>query len=86
MVQQNSAKDCGPSLIVACFLALPFASIIFLPGDVVVFQEMDSHPHGQIVMYCSNQWISDWKQAHFAPGPSYNHHLVYTIYRYTKQW
>jgi hypothetical protein len=76
------AKDYGPSLTAVGFVALPYCPVEFEAGDVVIFNQVQDHPHGHMAMYDGTQWVSDWAQAHFAPGSKYRQHMDYVIYRY----
>lgn len=53
------------------------------PGDIVVFEAIDGHPHGHIAMYSGQQWISDFVQRDMYGGSAYrnNPNAVYTILR-----
>lgn len=57
-------------------------------GDVVVMQPTSDpqHPEGHIAMYDGKQWVSDFKQQDFWPGPGYRKERPgYVIYRHQSQ-
>jgi len=55
-------------------------------GDIVVFQGFPGHSSGHIQIFNGNQWISDFRQNYFTPGPSYRQPPdPYQIYRWG-QW
>jgi hypothetical protein len=68
----NSAKDYGPLLLRLGFQTISSTNYTPLKGDIRVFQ---SYPgggvHGHINMYNGNQWISDFRENGFWPGPGY---------------
>ena len=69
-----SAKDWGPLLLLNGFHPLELASIeAFVPekGDVAVIQPTSNCPHGHIQAFDGKNWISDFVQAAFWPGPAY---------------
>ncbi|WLI90647.1 CHAP domain-containing protein [Massilia sp. R2A-15] len=69
-----SAKDWGPTLLRIGFQPIDIASIDgFVPqkGDVAVIQATSAHPHGHIQGFDGKNWISDFVQAAFWPGPAY---------------
>ncbi len=69
-----SAKDWGPTLLRIGFHPLDITSIDgFVPekGDVAVIQATSTHPHGHIQAFDGKNWISDFVQAAFWPGPAY---------------
>ena len=53
----------------------------FQSGDVAVFQATPASEHGHMQMYDGNDWISDFIQTQFSPGPSFNAAKV-QIYRH----
>jgi hypothetical protein len=72
LVHHTSAKDYGGSLVKVSFAAQPPTLHSYLPGDVVVIQPIEGHPHGHMAMFNGTIWISDFKQRHgLYPGPSY---------------
>jgi hypothetical protein len=69
-----SAKDWGPTLLHIGFQPIDIASVDgFLPekGDVAVIQPTSTHPYGHIQGFDGKNWISDFVQAAFWPGPAY---------------
>jgi len=51
-------------------------------GDVVVIQSTSTSPEGHMAMFSGKQWISDFKQREFWPGPDYREQKPsYVIYR-----
>ena len=51
-------------------------------GDVAIIQSTSTSPAGHMAMYNGRQWISDYKQPAFWPGPVYRaEQPSYTIYR-----
>lgn len=80
----GSAKDYGPSLEAAGFLPMNFTPVGgYQAGDVAVIQPIPKHPHGHMQMYDGRQWISDFVQRDFWPGPSYRaQRPAFTVYRF----
>jgi hypothetical protein len=80
-----SAKDWGPVLLRAGFKTVTAAKIEnYRPssGDVAVIQGTSSRADGHIQGYDGSQWISDFVQSAFWPGPSYrNEKPDFKIYR-----
>ena len=66
-----SAKDWGPTLTRLQFQPIPQAAYQPQLADVVVIQATSTSPHGHIQGYDGTQWISDFKQREFWPGPSF---------------
>ncbi|KAI9023937.1 putative cytoplasmic protein [Hyaloraphidium curvatum] len=84
-VPVGSAKDYGPRLEEWGFTTTEATKDGSLQvGDVAVIQSPDGkHPHGHIQGYDGTQWISDFKQKQFWPGPAYAAaEPDYVIYRY----
>lgn len=68
------AKDWGPTLLRIGFRQIEIPNIeLFIPlkGDVVVIQATSTSSSGHIQGHDGNQWISDFLQAGFWPGPIY---------------
>lgn len=80
------ARDYGPILIQNGFHAITVddpATFNFLKGDIVVM-EPTSHgnPAGHIAGYDGTNWISDFVQRGFWPGPAYEKEKPsYVVYR-----
>ena len=66
-----SAKNYGPYLLKKGFNLVNPNGYTPVAGDVAVFDGFSGHPNGHIEMYNGNQWISDFKQNYFTPGPAY---------------
>ena len=77
----GSAKDYGPLLERAGVVPLGPGEPI-RAGDVVVMQQLRPGHAGHMAMYDGTQWISDFRQDHFYPGPEYRTiRPRYTMYR-----
>jgi len=87
------AKDYGLPLEAAGFQSVinnnsgTYPPIGYIPkkGDVVVIQPISDPKHsaGHMAMYDGKQWVSDFKQRDFWPGPQYRtERPSYTIYRH----
>ena len=60
----------------------PGANYSPMKGDIVVIQETTASKNGHIAIYNGTNWVSDFKQPEFWPGPSYrSEHPPYKIYR-----
>jgi len=90
-VHPLSAKDYGPYLTRWGFHGvtsnIKSDNYTLMRGDITVFNGYGTNHHGawngHIEMYNGNQWISDFKQNYFTPGPGYRQPPVpYTIYRW----
>ncbi|KAG2433258.1 hypothetical protein HXX76_008326 [Chlamydomonas incerta] len=68
MPRVGSAKDMGSSLVAVGFC---FADAPLQVGDVAVIQDCQGHPHGHIQVWTGSQWVSDFVQRDFWPGPKY---------------
>lgn len=69
-----NARDWGATLLRMGFQRLDVADIVgFVPakGDVAVIQPTSTHPCGHIQAFDGKNWISDFVQAAFWPGPAY---------------
>nr|WP_315400472.1 hypothetical protein [uncultured Duganella sp.] len=80
------AKDYGPTLVRNGFHAYrPLSLGAYLPvkGDVVVIEPASTgNRSGHIQGYDGKQWISDFVQSGFWPGPAYRKETPnYVIYR-----
>lgn len=82
--RHGSAKDYGPSLKAVGFIELNFSPANgYAKGDVAIINGFAGHPHGHMMMYDGSQWISDFKQRTFYPGPAYRKaQPTYTVYRF----
>jgi RHS repeat-associated protein len=79
----TDAQDYGPYLIKKGFGVVSSTNYKPIAGDVVVFKGFAGHESGHIEMYNGHQWVSDFKQNYFTPGPSYRSPPdPYVIYRY----
>ena len=68
------AKNWGATLLRIGFRQIDISCVeSFIPqkGDVVVIQSTSTSTSGHIQGYDSKQWISDFLQAGFWPGPMY---------------
>lgn len=69
-----NARDWGPLLLLNGFQPVEIGDIdSFAPatGDVAVIQPTSTHPCGHIQGFDGKNWISDFVQAAFWPGPAY---------------
>jgi len=83
LLRHGSAKDYGASLLAAGFVALDFTPLNYEPGDVVVIDGFEGHPHGHMAMYNGTNWVSDFVQRDLYPGRAYRHHRPpFTVYRH----
>jgi hypothetical protein len=77
----GSAKDYGPLLVRLGFFAIAESLYSAVKGDIAVIQGTSKSAHGHVQVFDGHQWISDFKQPDFWPGPSYRNekpsHLVY---------
>jgi hypothetical protein len=77
------AKDWGPTLLHLGFCVVPAEGYVPSLGDVVVIQGTSSSIPGHIEGFDGENWISDFVQAAFWPGPSFrNEKPVHEIYRW----
>jgi surface antigen len=62
--QPLAAKDYGPPLLAAGYVALPTAGYVPKRGDIFVMQPKNTgDPYGHIAMYDGSKWISDaWQR------------------------
>lgn len=82
-VHPVEAKDWGPTLLTLGLAALPQAGYAPAAGDVCVIQPTSVCPDGHIEGYDGQNWISDFVQREFWPGPSFRIELpAYVIYRW----
>lgn len=84
LTRHISAKNYGSSLIAVGFVELNFTPASgYSKGDVAVIQPPPKTLHGHMQMYDGSQWISDFKQRDFWPGPTYRKKQPsYAVYRY----
>jgi hypothetical protein len=79
------AKDYGRVLEKYGFKPLdptPGSTYSPMKGDIVVMQQTNQSKNGHIAIYNGTNWVSDFKQPDFWPGPSYrSEHPPYKIYR-----
>jgi len=76
------AKDYGASLVKAGFRTV-LASEKLQAGDVVIIEAVADAQYGHMAMFDGTQWISDFKQWEFWPGPAYRSGTAkFVIYRY----
>ncbi len=79
------AKDWGPTLVQIGLRAVAGAMASGYPyqkGDVVVMQATSTSASGHIQAFDGTQWISDFRQAGFWPGPAYRHEQPsFVLYR-----
>ncbi len=86
-----SARDYGPLLIRNGFHQITIEdpeTFLFMKGDIVVIDKIDkndkgvAHPYGHIAGFDGVNWISDFVQRDFWPGPDYRKEKPsYVIYR-----
>lgn len=80
-----SAKDWGGTLEANDFLPVDEEQYVPQVGDVVVIQPVPgaSSQDGHIAAFDGTQWVSDFKQTDFWPGPGYRRSQPpYVIYRH----
>lgn len=79
------AKDWGPTLVRGGFRIVPVEQLALyspMKGDIAVIQATSSSASGHIQGYDGKQWISDFVQTAFWPGPAYrNETPSFVIYR-----
>lgn len=92
----GSAKDYGPRLIQAGFVAKTGTGMPYQVGDVAVIDGFTmsaavgikkDHVVGHLAMYDGTQWISDFKQTGTTPYPGSDYEKAkpkIVIYRYSK--
>ena len=90
----GSAKDYGPRLTQAGFIAQAGDGFPYKKGDVALIDGFSSDPakgipkdapHGHLAMYDGTQWISDFKQVGVKPYPGSSYVKAaptIVIYRY----
>ena len=66
-----SAKDYGPFLRNRGFATVSHAGYVPQLGDIVVIQHTSRSADGHIEGFDGTQWISDFVQREFWPGPSF---------------
>lgn len=78
------AKDWGPTLLRNGFHSITVEkpeTFLAMKGDVAVIQPTSSSSSGHIQGFDGKQWISDFVQPDFWPGPAYRtekpNHVVY---------
>jgi hypothetical protein len=77
-----SAKDWGPTLSRLLFQVIPPDSYRPRQGDIVVIQSTSTSFDGHMQGFNGTQWISDFKQREFWPGPSFRTEKpAFIIYR-----
>lgn len=78
-----NAKDWGPPLQRAGFSAVPAAGWQPKIGDIAVIQGTTVSTAGHMEGFDGKNWISDFVQAAFWPGPSYRTEAPsYVVYRW----
>ena len=76
------AKDWGPTLARIGLRALSSEQYVPLKGGVVVMEGTSTSASGHIQGFDGRQWISDFVQPAFWPGPSYRkEEPAYVVYR-----
>ncbi len=90
----GSAKDYGPRLVQAGFVAKPGEATPYQKGDVAVIDGFaksaaegikKDHADGHLAMHDGTQWISDFKQTGITPYPGSDYEKAkpkVVIYRY----
>lgn len=78
------AKDWGPSLLALGFVPVATAGYVAETGDIAVIQPPSSGVQaGHMQGYDGTNWVSDFVQDAFWPGPAYRKDKpAYVIYRY----
>jgi hypothetical protein len=77
------AKDWGPTLLRLGFATVPTTGYTAQLGDIVVIQSTSQSDAGHIEGFNGTNWVSDFVQAAFWPGPSFRTEKPgYTIYRW----
>jgi hypothetical protein len=78
-----NAKDWGPTLLRLGFAIVATKDYVAQCGDVVVMQSTSQSVPGHIAGYNGKNWVSDFVQAAFWPGPSFrNETPAYAVYRW----
>jgi hypothetical protein len=92
----GSAKDHGPRLVLAGFIAQVGVGPPYQKGDIAVIDGFKKsagegikkdHPDGHLAMYDGTQWISDFKQTGITPYPGSDYDKAkpkIVIYRYPR--
>lgn len=92
----GSAKDYGPRLVRAGFVAQLGSGTPYRKGDVAVIDGFTKaaaagvkkdHPDGHLAMYDGSQWISDFKQTGTSPYPGSDYEKAkpkVVIYRHAR--
>ncbi len=66
-----SARNYGPFLRKLGFSVVPPAGYVPQPGDIAVIQGTSKSKAGHIEGFDGTNWVSDFIQKEFWPGPSY---------------
>jgi hypothetical protein len=80
----GAAKDWGPTLQGLHFIALPgnMCPVVKL-GDIAVIEATSKDAYGHIEAFDGTNWISDFVQREFWPGPSFRvEKPQFAIYRW----
>lgn len=77
------AKDWGPTLLHLGFQPVAPAGYAAILGDIVVMQGTSESVPGHIEGYDGTNWISDFVQQAFWPGPSFRQEKPdFVVYRW----
>jgi len=79
----QNAKDWGPPLVCAGFVAVPAAGWQASIGDIAVIQATTHSKSGHMEGFDGKNWISDFVQREFWPGPSFRTETPsFVVYRW----
>ncbi|MBK9071083.1 MAG: hypothetical protein IPL79_08800 [Myxococcales bacterium] len=75
----------GPFLLARDFVRI--SGDDFVAGDIAVMRAFrgrrKNHPYGHVQMFNGEQWVSDFRQCNFWPGPDYRESQPpYAVYRF----
>ena len=77
------AKDWGPTLVRLGFTPVEAQGYTAKLGDVAVIQSTSQSAAGHIEGFDGTNWVSDFVQTAFWPGPSFRTETpAYTVYRW----
>jgi hypothetical protein len=78
-----AAKDWGPILAGQSFVAVPVGGYTPKLADIAVIQATSESQYGHIEGYSGTNWVSDFVQREFWPGPSFRAEKpAFTVYRW----
>jgi hypothetical protein len=84
VARQEYGKDYGKVMDgIPRYSKIDAAGYVPQRGDVAVLQPPSGKTAGHVQIYNGTQWVSDFKQEGFYPGPAYrNEKVSYEIYRH----